>query len=136
MIMQITSTSWSGYIEVEYNQLGYLVRSDTRNADLTEAQQKWFLNRMPRELSELQRTIAGSTAVITEINRTVTFDDAWKMYHDEFGSKKKALAKWNKMPEAETLKAFDYIKKYQTKKPDGVAKMYFLTYLNAELWNN
>lgn len=136
MIYQITSTSWTGYIEVEYNELGYLVRSDTRTAELSEGQQKWFLNRMPRELAELQRTIAGSTATITEIKRSVTFDEAWKLFHDEFGSKKKAQAKWLKMPEAETLKAYDYIKKYLAKKPETIAKMYFVTYLNAELWNN
>lgn len=136
MIYQITSTSWSGFIEIEFNELGYMTRTDTRQADLTEPQQKWFLNKMPRELAELQRVINGTTAVLTEIKQEVTFADAWKRYHDENGSKKKAEAKWNKMPKAEQLKAFEYIPKYLAKKPEAVPKLYFATYLNEERWNN
>lgn len=136
MIYQITSTSWPGYIEIEFNELGYMTHTDTRQAELTETQQKWFLNKMPRELAELQRVIAGTTAELTEIKQEITFQEAWLKYHDELGSKKKAEIRWNKMPAAEQLKAFNFIQKYLVKKPDTVPKLYFATYLNEERWNN
>lgn len=136
MIYQITSSVWKGYIEIEFNELGFMVRTDTRQADLTETQQMWFLNKMPRELAQLQKVIEGTSATITEIVEEITFADAWKKYHDENGSKKKAQAKWDKMPEAERLKAYNYISKYLAKKPETTPKLYFATYLNEERWNN
>jgi len=137
MIYHITSSSWSGFIQVEYNELGYLVAHDTRNAVLTEKQQQWFLNRMPRELSELQRVLQGSTAKIEEVKQEVNFDLFWDRYNEKVrSSKKKAQITWNRLPPTEQIKAFNFIKKYEANIPAGVAKKYAETYLNAELWNN
>ncbi len=137
MIYQITSDTWTGYIEIEFDLNGYMVRTDTKGAHLSEAQQKWFLVKMPRELSELQRVITGTSAKLTEIKREVTFDEIWERYDLKVrSSKKKSLITWNKMGSAQRLKCFDFIKKYEANIPNGVSKKNFETYLNAEQWNN
>jgi hypothetical protein len=61
----------------------------------------------------------------------------WKKYNDkERSSKKRTLAKWNKMSQVEQTKAYNYIQKYFNSIPNGVETKYAETYLNAELWNN
>jgi len=137
MIYQITSPAWEGYIEIEFNLAGYMIRTDTKQADLSEEQQKWFLIKMPRELSELQRVIEGTTAKLSEVNGNITFEMFWNRYDEKLrSSKKKALKIWNRMHVIDQNKAFKFIQKYETSIPSGVAKKYAETYLNAELWNN
>jgi hypothetical protein len=135
MIYHITSIAWTGYIEAEYNELGYMRRVDLSNAELSEEQQKWFLNRMPRELSELQRVIAGSSAKITDIKKEITFQEMWDRYAYKTG-RKEAEAKWNKMPKSEQIKAFDFVPKYLAKKLETVPQLYLASYLNKERWND
>jgi len=137
MIYHITSTSWAGYIEIEFNELNLMTRTDITNADLSEKQQLWFLRKMPRELIELQNVIDKSTAKITEVKQEVTFDLFWNRYDEKIrSSKKKALTTWNRLRKDDQVKAFNYIKKYEGSMAPGVAKKYAETYLNAELWNN
>lgn len=135
MIYQITSEAWKGYIELEFNDMGYMARTDTSHAELSETQQKWFLNKMPRELSELERVIKGTTARITTIEKEISFADIWEKYDYKVG-RKEALAKWNKMPKAEQIKAFNYVQKYKAKKPDAQALLYLASYLSKERWND
>lgn len=137
MIYHITSVAWTGYIEAEYNELGYMRRVDLGNAELSEEQQKWFLNRMPRELAELQRIVEKSSAKIEEVKQEVTFDLFWDRYNEKLkSSRKKSLIVWNRLSKADQVKAFNHIKKYEGSMSPGVAKKYAETYLNAELWNN
>jgi hypothetical protein len=136
MIYHITSTSWNGYIELEFNELGLMTRSDITQAGLNEAQQIWFLKNC-RELSELQRVIKGTTATLTEVKEEITFDKFWERYNEKIkSSKKKALTTWLRLPKPEQIKAYNHIKKYEANISPGVAKKYAETYLNAELWNN
>jgi len=137
MTYQITSDTWRGYIEIEFDALGYMVRTDLTNAELTENAHRWFLNKMPRELAGLTRVIEGTSAKLTEIKKEVTFDDIWNRYDLKIrSSKKKSLAVWNRMNSSQRQKCFDFIKKYEANIPAGVPKKNFETYLNAEQWNN
>ena len=135
MIYQITSEAWPGYIEIEFNKDGFMIRTDTTNAELSEKQQIWFLQKMPREFSELHRVIAGTTAKLTALVKEITFEEIWEKYDFKVG-KKEALAKWNKMPKAEQIKAFNYVQKYKAKKLDTQAQLYLASYLNKERWND
>ncbi len=136
MTYHITSTSWAGYIELEFNSIGLMIRSDITQAVLNEAQQIWFLKNC-RELSELQRVIIGTSATLTEVKLEVTFDLFWNRYDEKIrSSKKKALTTWNRLRKDDQVKAYQYIKKYEQSISPGVAKKYAETYLNAELWNN
>ena len=135
MIYQITSPSWQGYIELEYNELGYMRRVDLGNAELSEQQQQWFLNRMPRELAELKRVIEGTTATLTEIKKEISFREMWDKYNYKTG-RKEAETKWNKMPKSEQIKAYDFVTKYLAKKLDNIPQLYLASYLNKERWND
>ena len=140
MIYQITSPVWEGHIEIEFDAKGYMVRTDTTHATLTEPQQRWFLQVMPFQfcqLSLLKSVLAGTSANLTEIKREVTFDEIWERYDLKVrSSKKKSLITWNKMGSAQRLKCFDFIKNYEANIPNVVSKKNFETYLNAEQWNN
>jgi len=135
----LTSTAFDGEVLLEFNDSGLLTGYDCNGATLTEAQQLWILNRMPREIADLKRIInEAKQAKLTELeDEEVSFDKFWNRYDEKIrSSKKKTLAKWNRMPKAQRLKAYKYIATYERSLYAGVAKKYAETYLNAELWNN
>ena len=134
----LTSTAWPGEIEIVYNDLQLLVSHDTSRADLSENQPLWFLKNLPRELCELQQLSDKSTsATLTEVKDEITFEKFWSRYDEKLrSSKKKALKVWNRLTEADQIKAYKFISKYEQSIPNGVAKKYAETYLNVELWNN
>ena len=132
----MTSTAFEGEVFFEFNELQLLTKYDLSGAILTETQQVYLLKNMPRDLSELQAFIKSTkTAEIKPFE--ITFKTFWDKYDEKLcSSKKKAEAKWNKMPKAEQMKAFKGIAKYVQHLPSGTRKKYTETYLNAELWNN
>lgn len=136
--ISLTSVAFTGEVVLNFNDFGLLTGFDTQGAELTEAQQIYFLKRLPKELSAIERLLAGSnTAKLTEINTEVSFDMFWNRYNEKVrSSKKKAYARWVKMPQAEQIKAYNYINKYNRSLGTGIARKYAETYLNAELWNN
>ncbi|MFD1816405.1 hypothetical protein SAMN04515674_12176, partial [Pseudarcicella hirudinis] len=75
---------------------------------------------------------------IIEIEENLTFEQFWERYaHKQLSNKKRTQVKWNKMTEAERLKAFLFIPKYEhLVMKQGIQKKHAETYLNAELWNN
>ncbi len=134
---QLTSTAFEGFVDIYFNELGLLTEFSTKEAQLSEMQQIWLLKQMPREQSELENVIKGSgTAVLTEIKQEISFDAFWNKYDDkQMSSRKKTLLKWNKMSDADRLKAYNFISMYFTGL-GNTRKKYAETYLNAELWNN
>lgn len=134
----ITSTAFEGYVELCFNESELLVRYDITSAELSEDQQIWFLRDMPRTLYDISRVIAESpSAKMTEVTMQVTFEMFWNKYDDRtVSSKKKTLQKWNKMPESDRIKAYNYIARYFASLAPGTRKKYAETFLNAELWNN
>jgi len=73
---------------------------------------------------------------LTEINREVSFDMFWDAYAEKNCGKKKAIQSWEKLPKEEQLKAFDYIKKYNSiLNTTKTAKAYATTYLNQARWD-
>jgi hypothetical protein len=134
----LTSAKWPGEIELRYDGAGLLVGYDYR-AELTAEQQRWFLTNMPRSLADLQALVkATKTGRLTEAPpEEVTFDMFWQQYDDATrSSRKRTLAKWQRMTRAEQVKAFRYVGRYFRSIPPGLGKKYAETYLNAELWNN
>ena len=131
----LTSLSFEGYVEFEFNNYGLLDRYEI-HANLSEKQQIYILKHLPREILELDK-FKSDTATVTEINLDVTFDMFWNRYDEKIrSSKKKAMVKWNKMSQAERLRAFRFIIKYESNILPGTYKKYAETYLNAELWAN
>jgi len=134
----LTSTAFPGEVIFDFDDAGYLVKFDTSGADLSEQQQLWLLKKMPKHLSRVKQVLENSnTATLTEINQDVTFDSFWNRYNNKVrSSKKRTLARWNRMSRTDRLRAFNFIVKYEATLTNGIEKKYAETYLNAELWNN
>jgi hypothetical protein len=134
----ITSTVWNGEIELEYCENSLMNSLSLKNADLSEQQHIIFLKILPRELAELHALMAKQpNLVLTEIKEEITFDMFWKKYQaPELSKKKKALTAWNRLTEANRIKAFNYIQKYISRMQSWQSKQYAETYLNSDIWNN
>lgn len=135
---QLTSDAFSGFVDLYFNELGLLVEFSLKSAELSEKQQVWILQKMPRELQELQQIVKDAPNLkLTEIKLEITFDMFWNRYDDkQLSSRKKTMAKWIKMTKTDQLKAYNFINTYFNNISGGTRKKYAETYLNAELWNN
>ncbi len=134
-IFHLSSSVWRGYIEFVFNDLDLLEKMSI-HADLSQPQQVYLLKNMPRELAELEH-IKTPNVTIIEVKQEITFEMLWNKYDDKVNSsRKKALAKWNKMSPVEQARAFYFVSRYFSCIPDGTRKKYVETYLNSELWNN
>jgi hypothetical protein len=134
-VFHLTSVTFTGHIAFQFNDNDLLEKYEI-NADLSEKQQIYLLKHMPREILELDN-LKSSTVTITEINQDVTFEEFWNRYDEKIrSSKKKSISKWNRMSQGERLRAYRFITKYESSIPQGIAKKYAETYLNAELWAN
>lgn len=135
---QLTSDAITGFVDFFFDDMGYLVKFDISQAELSQEQQIFILKKLPREIEELQNVIGKSpSAKLTEIKFEVTFEAFWNKYDDkQMSSRKKTLLKWNKMSDTDRLKAFNFISLYFSGIAPGTRKKYAETYLNAELWNN
>lgn len=133
----LTSTAWSGQIELQYDDLDHLTKCDLSQAQLSLQQHMWFLRRLPVELTALKELITNSTARLVEVNQEITFESFWNRYNDKVrSSRKKAERIWSRLSKADQAKAYAYVATYEASRSAGVAKKYAETYLNAELWNN
>lgn len=135
IVYHLTSTAFTGYVEFKFNNYG-LLDSMNIHADLSEKQQIFLLQNMPREVAELDR-LKSHMATITEVKHEVTFEMFWERYDDKLNSsKKRTFQKWNKMNPSDQARAYWFIGKYLGSLPQGTRKKFAETYLNAELWNN
>lgn len=137
-IFHLTSESFDGFVEFEFDKNGFLARYDTNNATMGAEHMSYLLNRFPRHIDQAKQLISGSkTATLKEVVIEVTFEMFWNKYNDKVNSsRKRSLQKWNRMNKADRIKAYQYLNKYFTSIPYGTRKKYAETYLNAELWNN
>lgn len=134
----LTSPEFEGEIVLEYDDEGRLLRLDIR-AKLTDGQRSWFVNNLPPSLAKLQALLksSGSRSRLEEVTFEPRFDDFWIKYDDRTtSSRKRSLAKWNRMSKMDQLKAYRYINRYFAEIPYGTRKKFAETYLNSELWNN
>ena len=132
----MTSTAFAGEVVFEYNDFNLMVSYDINGATLSELQQVFILQNLPKELNDLKLLVAKTkTAKVEEMD--VTFEKFWEKYDDKTNSsKKKTNVRWNNMRPSERLKAYHYIPKYFCSLPQGTRKKFAETYLNAELWAN
>lgn len=86
-------------------------------------------------LVQLSQKHKGKLSVI-EIEPDLSFDRFWKEYGVK-DKKKRAQALWDKMSQANRIKAFNYIRRYRSKcKLDNIRMMNPDTYLNQERWTD
>lgn len=130
---------FKGYVKVVYSDAGCLAGCDFADAILGENQQVWLLRNLPVQADWLPAFLKAAPSLrMQEVEMaTVTFKAFWDAYDDKLASsKRRCLAKWNKMTPMEQVRAYRYIGTYFRNLPTGTRKKYAETYLNAELWNN
>lgn len=135
----LTSTAFTGGVIFKFKESGVLLSLDTSEAELTEEQSVWLISKCPTHVDHLKQVLGTSkTAKLTELETgTISFEMFWNKYDSKTSSsRKRTLAKWDKMTVGEQVKAFNYINQYIPNIKPGVEKKYAETYLNAELWNN
>ncbi|MDZ4212789.1 MAG: hypothetical protein U1C59_13855 [Methylotenera sp.] len=134
----LSSTSFTGEVIFEFNDLGFLTKFDTSQADLNESHQRWILREMPNHIDDIKRVLGNSkTAILTELSTDVTFQMFWDRYNEKIrSSRKRSEAKWNRMSQADRNRAYWWIGKYELTLTGNREKKYAESYLNAEQWNN
>jgi hypothetical protein len=134
----LTSNNFKGEIICTYNDDDLLVNFDLTGAELTAEQQQYFFMHPAVNVSELEAlTNKAKSLRVQELHEKIDFVAFWNKYDDKINSsRKRTLAKWNKMSDCDRARAYQYIFKYFASIPSGTRKKYAETYLNAELWNN
>lgn len=131
----ITSRKFVGEIEVKFNSQSYICAFDIR-AQLTGEQINYFLNNLPIREEGID-VFKSDTVTIKMLPDDLTFESFWKRYDYKVGHKKKAEKMWERMSDAERMKAIEWLKNYDTQlKFTGVAKMYPETYLLQKRYLN
>lgn len=134
----LTSTQFIGEVILSFDQQGYLVMYDRSSAEMSETQVAWLVDELPRRIEDLQKVLGSSkTAKLTEVSQVIDFELFWDRYDEKIrSSRKRTLAKWNKLSKTDQIKAYKFISRYESHLLPGTAKKYASTYLNDELWNN
>lgn len=73
--------------------------------------------------------------VASTSERVPTFDDWWSAYGKKCG-RKKAEAKWNKLPSCDKIACMKATPNYVLSTPDKQYRKHPLTYLNGECWKD
>jgi len=135
-----SSTHLIGEVLLGYSENDLLVFFDLSQAQLTEAQHETLIRNFPLSLSALRNLVAADkeNRRLVEVIQKVSFEEFWEAYdHKALSHKKKSVVLWNKLSEAEQIKAFTHLTKYFYQiKINNTPKMYANTYLGSEIWNN
>lgn len=136
-----TCASFQGEVRFEYDNDGLMINMDLSGAKLNQEQKVYILRRMPRLYSELEvfvSKIKGGQLIEKKFQKKdVTFEMFWDKYdHKSVSSKKISRKVWDKLPQKERDKAYNFIWQYERNIPNGIGKKYAETYLRSELWNN
>ncbi|WP_295674622.1 hypothetical protein [uncultured Mucilaginibacter sp.] len=134
----ISSTAFTGEIEMRYNTLGALVFYDNR-AQMEIDQYNFLFGRFPFTKEELLKLVQGSkTLTCVKIAVQVAFKDFWEAYNYKVGNKARAEKLWNALTETEHHLIMEHIKAYDAylaTRP-RMEKLYAETYLNQRRWES
>ena len=134
---ELTSPAFEGCVTYGFDDTtDRLVMVDMSSVPFSEELWKCIWSNLPAT-SKAMGKVKGRTGVITELVEEITFDMFWQRYDDKARSSKvKTQRAWDKMPEREQVKAYQFIPRYFESIPPGVCKKYATTYLSDQLWNN
>ncbi len=107
----VTAPSFGGFVEYIYNASGLLVYFNTQEAILNAEQLFWFVNNIPTTLDEFNKVVISTPNLNRQqITQEITFDMIWNRYDDKLtSSRKRAQIKWQKMSDADKVKAYYFI---------------------------
>lgn len=134
---ELTSPAFEGCVTYGFDDTtDRLVMVDMSSVPLSAELWNCIWSNLPAT-SKAMGKVKGRTGVITELVEDITFDMFWQRYDDKARSSKvKTQRAWDKMPEREQVKAYQFIPRYFESIPPGVCKKYATTYLSDQLWNN
>ena len=134
---ELTSPAFDGCVTYGFDDTtDRLVMVDMSSVPLSAELWNCIWSNLPAT-SKAMGKVKGRTGVITELVEDITFDMFWQRYDDKARSSKvKTQRAWDKMPEREQVKAYQFIPRYFESIPPGVCKKYATTYLSDQLWNN
>lgn len=134
---ELTSPAFEGCVTYGFDDTtDRLVMVDMSSVPLSAELWNCIWSNLPAT-SKAMGKVKGRTGVITELVENITFDMFWQRYDDKARSSKvKTQRAWDKMPEREQVKAYQFIPRYFESIPPGVCKKYATTYLSDQLWNN
>ena len=134
---ELTSPAFEGSVIYGFDDAtDRLVSVDMSSVPLSAELWNCIWSNLPAT-SKAMGKVKGRTGVITELVEDITFDMFWQRYDDKARSSKvKTQRAWDKMPEREQVKAYQFIPRYFQSIPPGVCKKYATTYLSDKLWNN
>lgn len=134
---ELTSPAFEGCVTYGFDDAtDRLVMVDMSSVPLSAELWNCIWSNLPAT-SKAMGKVKGRTGVITELVEEITFDMFWQRYDDKARSSKvKTQRAWDKMPEREQVKAYQFIPRYFQSIPPGVCKKYATTYLSDQLWNN
>lgn len=136
-----TSSHLVGEVTVGYDKVtDILILFDLSKCEFSDDQHVAILRHFPFTLSELKILVGQDmdNRKLIEVVEIVTFQMFWDAYNYKTLSHKiKTERAWNKLSDADQIKAFQFILKYNKEiGKTGIAKMHAQTYLNSYLWNN
>lgn len=134
---ELTSPAFEGCVTYGFDDTtDRLVMVDMSSVPLSAELWNCIWSNLPATSKAMDK-VKGRTGVITELVEDITFDMFWQRYDDKARSSKvKTQRAWDKMPEREQVKAYQFIPRYFQSIPPGVCKKYATTYLSDQLWNN
>src|SRR5690554_2413035 len=98
-----THEKHKGSISFWYNEKDILVHYNN-DTDMTDTALVWFLNNIPRDLTELESLKKTTKGTLIEVPQEISFDAFWDTYSKKI-NRKRCETIWAKMTEAQKLKA-------------------------------
>lgn len=131
---QYYSPQLNADVQRTYNRHGILINVTIVNGNELEQVDADNISFSLRLQDFLERS-KKQGAKVTEVHRTVTFEEFWKQYPEKNGGRAAAEHKWKALSKADQLEAFDYLKTLiANSKLRGTAVPYAQTYFNQKRW--
>jgi hypothetical protein len=107
----ITSSHYTGEVELVFDTTGRLVRIDMQSTNMTVVQVDKFKERIPAVENLLEQRFSDTKVTIVQSEYEVTFEQFWKKYNKKI-NKLRGEQEWNKLSKAEQVCAFFGIDAY------------------------
>jgi len=105
-----THEKYKGSISFWYNEKDILVHYNN-DTDMTDTALVWFLNNIPRDLTELESLKKTTKGTLIEVPQEISFEAFWDTYSKKI-NRKRSETIWAKMTEAQKLKAIISVQSY------------------------
>jgi len=125
--------------QFKYNLNGFLIAFNVLEGEISQVHSDWLFVKgkfpyVEDKIKEWQKKLKQLTIEVVEFD--LSFDNFWKKY--DLKVKKESSEKaWNKLPDADKIKCFLRLKKYNDRLAvTGQAKAHLVTWINQKRYND